>query len=170
MKTKKLVYCGLFSAIICIMALISIPVQPVPINMALFGVLLAGGMLGKKYGTLSVVVYILLGAVGAPVFAGFRGGLAVLAGPTGGYIAGYIIAVFLTGAVCEKTRKIIYTVPAMIIAVMLCYALGTAWYCFVMKTSVLSALALCVLPFIPGDIVKILIVLIILNKYGKMKI
>lgn len=164
MRTKKLVYCALFAAIIGITALISIPTQPVPLNMALFAVLISGGMLGKKYGTLSVVVYIMLGIVGLPVFAGFRGGLAVLAGPTGGYIAGYIIVAFLTGLVCEKTLKAKYTIPVMIVAVIICYALGTAWYCYVMKSGVMSALSLCVLPFIPADIVKIILASIVLKK------
>ncbi len=164
MKTKKLIYCALFGAVICIMSLISIPTQPVPLNMALFAVLLAGGMLGKKYGTLSVLVYILLGVVGIPVFAGFRGGLGVMAGPTGGYIAGYIVVAFLTGLVYEKTQKFKYTVPVMIISVMLCYVLGTAWYCYIMKSGVLSALALCVLPFIPADIIKIVLAALVLKK------
>ena len=164
MKTKKLIYCALFGAVISIMSLISIPTQPVPLNMALFGVLLAGGMLGKKYGTLSVVVYILLGAVGIPVFAGFRGGIAVLAGPTGGYIAGYLVIAFLTGLVYEKTRKLKFTIPVIIISVILCYVLGTAWYCCIMKSSVLSALALCVFPFIPADIIKIVLAAIVLKK------
>ncbi len=164
MKTKRLVYCALFAAVIGIMSLISIPTQPIPINMALFAVLLAGGILGKKYGTLSVVVYILLGAVGIPVFAGFRGGLAVLAGPTGGYIAGYIIVAFLTGLVCEKTRKMHYTLPIMILAVILCNAVGTAWYCYIMKSSVSSALMLCVIPFVPADVIKVVLAALVLKK------
>lgn len=164
MKTKKLIYCALFGAVISIMSLISIPVQPVPLNMALFAVLLSGGMLGKRYGTLSVIVYILLGAVGIPVFAGFRGGLAVLAGPTGGYVLGYIAVAFLTGLICEKTRKIKYTAPIMVISVMLCYVLGTAWYCYIMKSDVWSALTLCVLPFVPADIIKIVLATLVLYK------
>ena len=164
MKTKRLVYCALFAAVIGIMSLISIPTQPIPLNMALFAVLLAGGILGKKYGTLSVVVYILLGAVGIPVFAGFRGGFAVLAGPTGGYIAGYIIVAFLTGLVCEKTRKMHYILTIMILAVILCNAVGTAWYCYIMKSSVSSALMLCVIPFVPTDIIKIVLATLVLKK------
>lgn len=164
MKTKKLIYCALFGAVISIMSLISIPVQPVPLNMALFAVLLSGGMLGKRYGALSVIVYILLGAVGIPVFAGFRGGLAVLAGPTGGYVLGYIAVAFLTGLVCEKTQKIKYTAPIMVISVMLCYVLGTAWYCYIMKSDVWSALTLCVLPFVPADIIKIVLATLVLYK------
>ena len=164
MKTKKLIYCALFGAVICIMSLISIPTQPIPLNMALFGVLLAGGMLGKRYGTLSVVVYILLGAVGIPVFAGFRGGIAVLAGPTGGYIAGYLIIAFLTGLIYEKTKKFKYTIPVMIISVILCYVFGTAWYYYIMKSGVVSALSLCVLPFIPADIIKVVMAALVLKK------
>lgn len=170
MRTKKLVYCGLFSAVIAIMAMISLPLQPIPLNMALLGVLLAGGILGKKYGTISVLVYILLGLCGLPVFSGFRGGVGVIAGPTGGYIASYLIIAFLTGLVYEKTRKIKFAVPVMLISVLLCYAVGTAWYCYIMKSDVMSALALCVLPFIPSDIIKIVIALIVLNKYRRMKI
>ncbi len=164
MKTKKLVYCALFAALIAIMSLVAIPITPIPLNLALVAVLLAGGMLGKKYGTLSVIVYIFIGTVGMPVFAGFRGGFSVLAGPTGGYITGYIIVAALTGLIYEKTRKIKFTIPVMMFAVILCYAIGTAWYCYIMKSDVLSALSLCVLPFIPADIIKIVLVSIILKK------
>ena len=167
MKTKRLVYCALFAAVTGILSVLSIPTQPVPTNMAIFGVLLAGGMLGKKYGTLSVAVYILSGAVGTPVFAGFRGGLATLAGPTGGYIAGYIIIAFLTGFIYEKTQKLKYTLPVMLLAVALCYAAGTTWYCLIMHSGVLSAFTLCVLPFIPADIAKIVMASIILKKYKR---
>lgn len=165
MKTKKLVYCALFAAVIGIMSLISIPVQPIPLNMGMLGVLLAGGMLGKKYGTLSVIVYILLGLVGVPVFAGFRGGLGVLAGPTGGYIVGYVIIAFITGAICEKTRKMRYTVPFMALSVILCYGLGTVWYCHILQSDFVSAVTLCVLPFIPADIVKVILAAIVGKKY-----
>lgn len=165
MKTSKLVYCALFAAIISVASQISIPVQPIPLNAAIFAVLLCGGIMGKKYGTVSVAVYILLGIVGAPVFAGFRGGLSVLAGPTGGYIAGYILIAFVTGAVCEKTRKLKYTVPFMMLAVVLCYAFGTMWFCIATGNGLVSALSLCVFPFIPGDILKVVLASIVINKY-----
>ncbi len=164
MKTKKLVYCALFSVIIGIMSQISIPVQPVPVNMGIFAVLLAGGILGKKDGTLSVAVYILLGIAGVPVFSGFRGGLIAIAGPTGGYIAGYLIVAFITGVVCDRTEKLKYIILFLGISVVLCYALGTVWYCFVMKSSIVTALTLCVFPFIPGDIVKVVLAGILINK------
>lgn len=164
MKTKKLIYCALFSAIIAIMSQIAVPIQPVPLNMGIFGVLLCGGLLGKKYGTVSVIVYILLGMVGVPVFSGFRGGFGVIAGPTGGYIAGYIIIAFISGMVCEKTRKIKYMALFMTLSVIFCYCVGTAWYCLVMKSNIVSALMLCVIPFIPWDLIKIMLALFSVKK------
>ena len=98
-KTTYLALCGLFAALMAICSFITIPLgfTPVPVNLGTLGVFLAGGILGRKYGTISIAVYVLLGAVGVPVFAGLRGGLGVLAGPTGGYIIGYIVAAFLAG-------------------------------------------------------------------------
>ena len=88
-----LVLTGIFAAIVTICSWITVPLPftQVPINLAVLGVLLAGGCLGSKYGSLSILIYILLGAVGIPVFAGFGSGLGTLAGPTGGYIVGYIL-------------------------------------------------------------------------------
>ena len=102
-KTTALVLCGIFAALMAICSFITIPLgfTPVPINLATLGVFLTGGILGKKYGSISLIVYILLGAVGVPVFAGFKGGLGVLAGPTGGYIIGYLAAAFSTGLLVE---------------------------------------------------------------------
>ena len=164
MKTKKLVYSALFASLIAIMALVAIPTQPIPLNMALFAVLLAGGILGKKYGTLSVVVYILLGVAGIPVFAGFRGGLSVLMGPTGGFIVGYIVVAYITGVVYERTREIKYTLPFMVMSVILCYIIGTIWYCFIMNSSFLTAISVCVFPFIAGDVLKIILAIVFLKK------
>lgn len=165
MKTKKLVRCALCGAIIAVASQISIPVQPIPINAGMFAVLLCGGTLGKKYGTISVAVYILLGIIGAPVFAGFRGGIGVLAGPTGGYIAGYFVIAFVTGAVCEKTRKLKYVIPFMALAVILCYYVGTIWFCITTDNNFISALSICVIPFIPWDTLKVGLATIVINKY-----
>ena len=106
-KTTYLALCGLFAAIMAVCSMITIPLgfTPVPVNLGTLGVFLTGGILGKKYGTVSMSVYVLIGAIGIPVFAGFRGGLGVLAGPTGGYIIGYIVAVFLIGLMIEASSK-----------------------------------------------------------------
>ena len=102
-RTTALVLCGVFAALMAVCSFITIPLgfTPIPVNLATLGVFLTGGILGKKYGSISLIVYILLGAVGVPVFAGFKGGLGVLAGPTGGYIIGYLAAAFLTGLLVE---------------------------------------------------------------------
>ena len=103
-RTANLALCGLFAAITAVCSYVSIPLgfTPVPVNLATLAVFLAGGILGSRYGTISLAVYTLLGAAGIPVFSEFRGGLGVLAGPTGGYIIGYIAAAFLTGLIVEK--------------------------------------------------------------------
>lgn len=157
MKVRKMIYCAMFSALLAVCSQISIPLNPVPINLALLAVLLCGGLLGKKYASVSVIVYILLGAVGVPVFASLKGGLAVLAGPTGGYIAGYVIAAFVTGFFFEKSDKFYVLIPGMVLAVLMCYAFGTLWYIFVTKAKFVTALASCVLPFLPLDFVKIML-------------
>ncbi|MBR0276957.1 MAG: biotin transporter BioY [Clostridia bacterium] len=168
MDVKKLVYTAMFAVFIAVASQISIPVSPVPINLATAAVMITGGFLGKKHGTLSVVVYILLGAVGLPVFAAFRGGAGVLAGPTGGYIAGYIAMAFLTGYICHKTDKLLLMIFGMAGATAVCYLLGTCWYVFVTDTPVLSALAVCVLPFIFTDIIKIIVSAVIIKKKDRI--
>lgn len=165
-KTSYMALCGLFAALMAICSLISIPLgfTPVPVNLATLGVFLAGGLLGKKYGTISIAVYVLLGAVGVPVFAGFRGGLSVLVGPTGGYIIGYIAAAFLVGLLTELLvpkagrsagREILACIIAMIIGLFACYLLGTLWFMISTHTGVWAALVSCVFPFLPGDALKI---------------
>lgn len=165
-KTSYMALCGLFAALMAICSLISIPLgfTPVPVNLATLGVFLAGGLLGKKYGTISIGVYVLLGAVGVPVFAGFRGGLSVLVGPTGGYIIGYIAAAFLVGLLTELLvpkagrsagREILACIIAMIIGLFACYLLGTLWFMISTHTGVWAALVSCVFPFLPGDALKI---------------
>ena len=139
---------------ICSFITIPLGFTPVPINLATLGVFLTGGILGKKYGSISLIVYILLGAVGVPVFAGFKGGLGVLAGPTGGYIIGYLAAAFLTGLLVElvftktgtdsgqrstksSTSRFIGIILAMIAGLAACYALGTAWFMITVPEQVL---------------------------------
>lgn len=164
MNIKKMVYSALFVAFMAVASQISIPIQPVPINMAVFAVLLAGLVMGKRYGTLATLVYVLLGAVGVPVFSSFRGGMGVIAGPTGGYILGYIIIALICGCVVERTDKKTVLCLFMALAVAICYAMGTAWYCFQTGNGVVPALSLCVLPFIPGDLLKIVLALVVYKR------
>ena len=163
MKTKNLALCGVSAAMICALAPLSIPLAGlVPITLATFAVMLSGVLLGGRYGTLSVLIYLLLGVLGIPVFSGYSAGIGVLLGPTGGYLIGYIPLVFLTGALYERfgkqhkgVKKYAAMITAMLIGTAVLYAFGTAWYCIVTGTGILPALMLCVVPFLPGDAAKI---------------
>ena len=154
--TRNLVLAALLTALIAVCSQIQIPLPMVPINLALFAVHLAGALLGAKWGALSMTAYALLGVVGAPVFAGFSSGPAVLFGKTGGYILGYILCALLVGLI---SRRIGYTarglVIAMVAGVAACYVFGTIWFMVITGMSLQLSLTYCVLPFLPGDAVKI---------------
>ncbi|MBC8570319.1 biotin transporter BioY [Zongyangia hominis] len=155
-RTQKITFCALFAALTAILSQLAIPIGTVPINLAMLAVFIAGGVLGPVYGTISMVVYVALGAVGVPVFAMFTGGVAILVGPTGGYIAGYIAAAWLTGLLISKgSGKAWQSAAAMVAGLALCYLLGTAWFMVSTGTPLAAALLACVAPFLPGDAIKI---------------
>ncbi len=163
-RTKELVFCSLFAALTAIFSQIIIPIGSVPINLATLSILICAGVLGAKYGTLSVLVYVVLGAAGVPVFASLKGGIAVLAGPTGGYILGYIVMAFISGYVFEKSSSWRLRAAAMITATAVCYSIGTVWFMLVMQAEWMAALATCVLPFLPGDIIKMIVACLVIQK------
>lgn len=155
-KTLRITLCALFAALTAICSQIQIPLPNIPINLALFAVFMAGAILGTGYGTMSIVVYVLLGAAGVPVFAGFKGGLGALTGATGGYIIGYILCAFLTGFLIRCIGgKLYQMVIAMVIGLVACYGLGTIWFMILTGNSAAASISVCVLPFLPGDAVKI---------------
>ena len=155
----KLVYYALFAALTAICSQIAIPLpMDVPLSLATFAVMLSGALLGSFGGAVSQLVYILLGAVGVPVFAGFRGGPDRLVGPTGGYIIGYVFMALVIGLILSKSGTGFgVTVFAMTAGTVVCYLFGTVWYLILMKSALLPALTACVLPFLPGDVLKILL-------------
>ncbi len=184
---NKLILCGVFAAVVAVCSWITIPLPftQVPINLAILGVLLAGGLLGSKYGSLSLLIYILLGAVGLPVFAGFGAGLGVLVGPTGGFVAGYILCAAIagigtgsaTGAAPASPVKSgsgkSFGFPAkriffMAAGVLACYAFGTIWYVLLMKTSLWVGLVSCVFPFIPLDAIKIAVAAFLVRRLERI--
>ena len=157
MKTRDLCVCAIMAAILCVCAPLSVPVGPIPITLASFAVYLAGALLGLKRGTIAVAVYILLGALGLPVFSGFQGGLHKLAGVTGGFIVGYLPCAALTGLASDRFGKRHWALPVgMIAGTAALYAIGTVWFMISMGQSLPAALGACVLPFLPGDAVKII--------------
>ena len=161
MKTIHMTICALFAALTAILTQILIPIGPVPITLSTLSVLTAGALLGSKYGSISQLVYILLGVIGAPVFSGFEGGLGKIAGPTGGYIIGYFFAAWVVGFIIEKTDKQNKKLPFIIVALSAGYLtytlLGTIWFMHQTSSTLPHAIQLCVLPFIPGDIAKIVL-------------
>ena len=163
-RVKKMCYIALCTAILCILGPLSItiPISPVPIALAVFGTYISGYVLGSKWGAIASVLYILIGAVGIPVFSGFTGGPAKLVGPTGGYLIGYIAISFFTGLFVEKFEGKIYMyVVGMVVGLVICYILGTIWLACVAGMSGTAALMAGVIPFIPGDIAKIVLAVIV---------
>lgn len=156
--TRHLVLTAVMTALICVLAPLAVPIGPVPISLATFVIFIAVYVLGGRYGTLAVFLYLLLGLAGLPVFSGYAGGLAKLTGPTGGYLIGYLPMAFITGLFTDRfANKPWLTVPGMALGTAVLYIFGTAWFVFSMKTSVSAALALCVWPFIGVDLVKIVL-------------
>lgn len=159
-SAKDMAYVAIMAVVIAICSWISIPTT-VPFTLQTFAVFLAVGVLGGRRGTFAVLVFILLGAVGLPVFAGFQGGIGVLLGTTGGYIIGFLLSALLywamTRALGEKTPVM---VAAMVLGLIVCYAFGTAWFMTVYARNagaigLGTALGWCVFPFVIPDLVKI---------------
>lgn len=153
-------YIAVFAVIMAICSWISIPAQ-VPFTLQTFAVFLAFGVLGGKRGTMAILVYILLGAVGIPVFAGFTGGIGVLMGNTGGYILGFLGSALVMWAL-EKLpgKRSVIQIISMLAGLLVCYAFGTLWFMAVYagttgKVGLITVLGWCVIPFIIPDLIKI---------------
>lgn len=161
------------TALIAICSWISIPLGEVPFTLQTFAIFLAIGLLGGKLGTISVVAYVLLGAIGVPVFAGFTGGFGIIMGTTGGYIIGFIFTA-LEMWLAERIfgKKPLVSIISMLIGLLICYAVGTVWF-MVIYTHNTGAVGLgavlgwCVIPFIIPDLVKIALAFIITNRVNK---
>ncbi len=158
-KTRDLVLTGMFTAIICVLSQISIPVPPIPFTLGLLAIFLTGALLPPRLAFLSVLAYLLLGAFGVPVFTGFKGGFQNLTGMTGGYLAAYPIMALIIALSCKLIRKhkVLSLAIGMTTALLVCYLLGTAWFTVVTGQSFYTALTLCVFPFIAFDIIKIVL-------------
>lgn len=158
-STKDLIFVALMAALICVLAPMSIPgssVSGVPITLGTFALYLTAAVLGHKKGTLCVVIYLLLGAVGVPVFAGWTAGFQKFASASGGYLVGYLPLVFVAGLLIESrpNNTYIYFI-GMIAGTALCYLLGTLWMAFLLKMNLQAAFMAGVVPYIAGDCVKI---------------
>lgn len=171
-KTLDLIYIAFFAALMAVCTWISIPLT-IPFTLQTFAIFAAVGMLGGKRGTLSVLVYVLLGLIGLPVFSGFSGGLGKLMGPTGGYIIGFIFAALVYWLVTSLFgKKTIMMAVAMVAGLLVCYAFGTAWFIYVYTNnfeaiSVVTALGMCVIPYIIPDLIKISLAILLVKRVEK---
>lgn len=160
MKTSKLniqsiCYIAIFTAVIAIMAQISIPMpMGVPMTMQTFAIILAAVVLGAKHSAIATLVYLLLGAVGVPVFTGFTGGFGSLVGPTGGFLISFPLMAFLIGyGVEHRQKKGVFTF-FLILGTLANYAVGVLMFCLMMSSTVMAAMTACVIPFIPTAVIK----------------
>lgn len=166
LNTQQMVLIALMTAITCILAPLSlpIPISPVPVTLTNLVLYVSVFILTWKQAALSYLVYLLLGIVGLPVFSGFTGGLAKVAGPTGGYLAGFIFLITISGIFVEKSsgkfRYAFYT-AGILLGTAVTYLFGTIWLAVQMNLTFSQALAAGVLPYLAGDAVKIVIALII---------
>ena len=172
-STRDLARVAMGVALIAVCSWLSIPMT-VPFTLQTFAVCLVTALFGLRLGLWTVVCYLLLGAVGAPVFAGFNGGLSALMGPTGGYIVGFLGSALIYWLL-EKLlgKKIWIKAVSMVLGLLFCYALGTIWFYIVYNNGTGTmgwgvVLAKCVIPFIPVDLIKIVLALILSETLGKI--
>lgn len=163
-SVKTMAMVGVMTAVICIVSPFTIPLpfSPVPISLATLILYFSTYILGMKKAIISYVIYLLIGIVGIPVFSGFSGGIGKIAGPTGGYLIGYVFILLLAGIFIDRYYKKWYLcLIGLVLGTLSCYILGTIWLAIQCNMSFYNALMAGVIPFLPGDIAKIVIVLII---------
>lgn len=168
-RTKDIALIALFTALLAVCSWISVPTA-IPFTMQTFGVFLTIGLLGGKRGTAAILTYLLLGAVGLPVFSGFTGGIGHILGPTGGYIIGFILTallMWLAEALMGKSLKVL--AASMIAGLIICYAFGTAWFILVYtkntgEIGLMTALGWCVFPYIIPDVIKIILAVLLTRR------
>ena len=150
--------CALMTAIMCILGPVTLPIGPIPVSLMLLVIFLSVIILGTKGAVVSTVLYLLIGMAGLPVVSGYSGGIAKIAGPTGGYLVGYIFAALIAGIISEKAKgKTAFIIFGMVLGTAAAYSFGTVWFIILMKVDLWYALTVCVFPFIPFDVAKMLI-------------
>ena len=166
--------CGLFAAIITVCSWISVPIPPeIPFTMQTFAVFCALGILGGGAGTAAITAYIIIGAIGVPVYAQFTGGPGILFGYTGGYFMGFIFSGLIYWLITKFFgKKLFIQIIAMTAGMIVCYAFGTAWFMLISAgngspVGLLSALLMCVVPYLIPDAVKITLAIVVSRRVSK---
>ena len=164
-NTRQLTLCAVRAAVMCVLAPISIPIGPLSVTGGTLTIYLTACLLGPFRGLAATVAYLLAGFVGLPVFSNYMGGAGRLLGPTGGYLVGYLPMMLLAGFAAEfafrqKNLMLALQFLGMVLATAVLYAFGTAWYCVQAGVDLQAALAACVYPFIPFDLMKMVLALL----------
>ena len=161
---RQIALVGLMTAVTCILGpwALHIPISPVPISLGMLAIYFVTSVLGMKLGFVSVTIYLLLGLTGLPVFTDFMGGPGKLLGPTGGYLIGYLFMALICGFFTDKwSDKIVINFFGMLLGTAACYLFGTLWLGYQLSLSFTEALMAGVIPYIPGDMIKLVIAMII---------
>ncbi len=154
-SVSELTLCAVSCAVLCVLSPFVIPVGVIPVTLATFGVYTLSAVFGLKRSCVAIGVFLLMGAVGVPVFSGFRGGISVLIGPTGGFLFGYLPCAATVGVVSDRTSSRWALCLSMLFGTGLLYLCGTLWYGITAHVSVTTALSVCVVPFLVFDALKI---------------
>ncbi len=166
LTVRQMALTAMMAALISVLAPIAIPLAGgVPVSLATLAVMLTGALLKEKLGTLATLIYILIGMIGLPVFAGYSAGAAIVFGMTGGYIIGYLPLAYITGLVYRRYSREGTNTAAlaagMVLGTVVLYALGTAWFMKSTGMTLSASLAACVIPFLPGDVLKMAVVAVL---------
>ena len=155
---RQMTLISLFAALTAVGAFISIPLYPIPLTLQTLFTLLAAMTLGSVMGASSQIIYVLLGVIGLPVFAGFKAGIGILFGPTGGFLLGFIISAYIIGKIVElkKEKNFFYYLAAGLIGTIILYIIGITQLSLVTGIGIKKAIVVGMLPFLPGDILKII--------------
>jgi biotin transport system substrate-specific component len=168
-QLRMTAYASMLAALTAVGAYIAIPIGPVPIVLQNLFVYLTGLLLGSRWGLLGIAAYLLAGAVGLPVFAGGKGGIGHLIGPTGGYLLGFLPAVALIGMITERTGgKLLFALAALIAGTVVIYACGVTWLSIVTGMTFAKSLLVGMVPFLIGDAIKIAAALFIAKSLRPM--
>ncbi len=161
-SVRDMTLIALMAAVTCVLGPLAVPIGPVPISLTNLAIYFAIYLLGCRRGTLSCIVYLLIGMAGVPVFSGFSGGFGKLLGPTGGYLIGFIFMALICGLFIDKSHhKPLPSMLGMIVGTAVCYVFGTVWLAYQAGMPMAAALAAGVLPFLPGDLAKMILAAVI---------
>ena len=157
MSVKTIAVIGVLTAVTCILAPLSIPIGDVPISLTNLVIYFGLYILGTRRETVSYIVYLLIGLVGVPVFSGFTAGVGKLAGPTGGYLVGFILMALIVGFFVDHfPGKVALHIVGMVLGLAICYIFGTVWLAGQLNMTFVAGLGVGVIPYLPGDAVKII--------------